>query len=113
MIFKGFCVAMIGVFLASCAVQYNDPDPATWVVAYGIAGVFTAFALAGRLTPLAIPAGLVYFGWAMYNMPHVPSSEWLHTETSRESGGLMISAIWMAVLALAWYRKRHPASAQN
>jgi len=111
MAFKALCGGMMVVFLASCAVQYNDPDPATWVIAYGIAGVFTAFALAGRLTPLVIPAGLIYLAWAMYNMPHIASSEWLHTETSRESGGLMISAIWMGVLSLAWYRKRHPARA--
>ena len=107
MIWKVICGAMLIVFFASCAVQYNDPDPWTWIIAYGIAGVFTALALADRLTALVIPAGLAYFGWAMYNMPHIDSSKWLTTETSRESGGLMLSAIWMGVLALAWYRKRH------
>jgi hypothetical protein len=104
---------MIGMFIASCAVQYNDPDPIRWVTAYGLAGVFSGLALAGRLTPLVIPVGLFYLAWAMYNMPHIESSRWLTTEESRESGGLMISAIWMAVLAIAWYRKRHPAPAQN
>jgi hypothetical protein len=113
LVFNILSGGMLIVFAASCAVQYNDPDPGLWIVAYGVAGVFTAFALAGRLTPLTIPAGLIYLAWAMYNMPHVPSSEWLTTETSRESGGLMISAIWMAVLAIAWYRKRHPAPPQN
>ncbi len=113
MIFKAVCGGMLIVFFASCAVQYNDPDPGLWIAAYGLAGVFTGFALAGRLTPLVIPAGLAYFGWAMYNMPHIDSSEWLTTETSRESGGLMLSALWMSVLALAWYFKRHPRVRQN
>ena len=113
MVFKSICGGMVVLFLASCAVQYNDPDPWTWITAYGIAGIFTVLALTGRPTPLVIPAGLIYLGWAMYNMPHIEASKWLHTETSRESGGLMISAIWMGVLALAWYFKRHPRGAQN
>ncbi len=109
MAFKIVCGFMVGIFLLSCAVQYNDPDPWTWIAAYGLAGVVTAFALAGRHTPLVILMGLAYYGWAMYNMPHISSDEWLTTETSRESGGLMISAIWMAVLSMAWYRHKHGA----
>ena len=101
---------MILVFFASCAVQYNDPDPWLWIAAYGAAGVATAFALAGRHTPIVIVMGLAYFGWAMYNMPHIDSSEWLTTESSRESGGLMISAIWMFVLTVAWFRAHAPGA---
>jgi hypothetical protein len=56
---------------------------------------------------------LAYFGWAVFNMPHIDPSIWLDTEASRESGGLMICAIWMAVLTAAWYRKRHPSPDQN
>lgn len=108
MAFNILCGFMILIFALSCAVQYNDPDPLTWIAAYGAAGVVTAFFLAGRNTPIVILMGLAYYGWAMYNMPHIPSSEWLHTETSRESGGLMISAIWMAVLSVVWYRRKHP-----
>jgi hypothetical protein len=109
--FQLFCGVMILVFLASCAVQYNDPDPLVWIVAYGLAGVVTGLALAGKYTVAVIPMGLTYFGWAMFNMPHIGPGEWLTTETSRESGGLMICAIWMAVLTAAWYRKKHgPAS---
>jgi hypothetical protein len=104
---------MIAIFLLSCAVQYNDPDPWTWIAAYGLAGLVTAFALAGRYSPIVIPLGLAYFGWAMFNMPHVEPGVWLETETARESGGLMICAIWMAVLTAAWYRKRHPSPDQN
>lgn len=107
--FKILCGAMLLVFFASCAVQYNDPDPWLWILSYAAAGVVTALALAGRHTPIVIVMGLAYFGWAMYNMPHIESSEWLTTETSRESGGLMVSAIWMAVLSVAWYRNKHPS----
>lgn len=106
MVFKVSSAGMVIVFIASCAVQYNDPDPFTWVIAYGIAGVFSAMAVAGRHTGLVIPAGLIYLAWAMYNMPHIDPSKWLTTETSRESGGLMLCAIWMGTLAIAWDRKR-------
>lgn len=109
MAFKALCAGMVVVFLASCAVQYNDPDPFVWIIAYGIAGVFTGFAFAGRLTPLVIPVGIVYLAWSMFNMPHIGPSNWLSNEEARESGGLMISAIWMAMLTAAWYRKRHPS----
>jgi len=111
--FKIACGVMLVVFLLSCAVQYNDPDPLTWIGLYGAAGVVTAFAMTGRHTPLVILMGLGYFGYAMYNMPHIAPGEWLTTETSRESGGLMICAIWMAVLTAAWYRRKHGAPAQN
>lgn len=107
--FKILCGFMFLIFVISCAVQFDDPDPWLWIVSYGAAGVVTALAFAGRHTPMVIVMGLAYFGWAMYNMPHIDSSEWLTTETSRESGGLMISAIWMAVLAVAWYRNKHPS----
>ena len=111
--FRAACIAMILVFLLSCAVQYNDPDPWLWIAAYGLAGVATALALAGRHSPVTIVLGIGYFGWAMFNMPHVAPGEWLTTETSRESGGLMICAIWMAVLTAAWYRDKHPSPDQN
>lgn len=107
--FKLLCGFMLLIFAISCAVQYNDPDPWLWIATYGAAGVVTALALAGRHTALVIVMGLAYYGWAMYNMPHIDSSEWLTTETSRESGGLMISALWMAVLSVAWYRSKHPS----
>ena len=106
--FRIACVFMIGIFVLSCVVQYNDPDPWLWVAAYGLAGVATALALAGRHSPAVIPMGLVYFGFAMFNMPHIAPGEWLTTETSRESGGLMICAIWMAILTAVWYRRKHP-----
>jgi len=108
--FKIACGVMLLVFASSCAVQYNDPDPWLWIGLYGAAGIVTAFALAGRHTPLVTLMGLGYFGYAMFNMPHIGPGEWLTTETSRESGGLMISAIWMAVLTAVWYRRKHAAS---
>ena len=47
MVFKVISAGMVIVFIASCAVQYNDPDPLTWVIAYGIAGVFSAIMVLG------------------------------------------------------------------
>lgn len=106
--FRIACVFMIGIFIVSCAVQYNDPDPWLWIGIYAAAGIVTAAVLAGYHTPVVIPMGLAYFGFAMFNMPHIAPGEWLTTETSRESGGLMICAIWMAVLTAVWYRHKHP-----
>ena len=34
---------MAGVFLASAAVQWNDPDPAYWIALYGVAAAVHAF----------------------------------------------------------------------
>ena len=109
MAFKIACAFMVFIFLVSCVVQYNDPDPWLWIALYAASGVLTALAFAGRHTPLVVPMGLLYFGWAMYNMPHIAPGEWLTTESSRESGGLMVCAVWMAILTAAWYRHKHPA----
>lgn len=110
MAFRIACGFMIGIFLISCIVQYNDPDPGIWLIAYGLAAVATALPLAGRHTLLPLVLGLAYFGWAMFNMPHVAPGTWLQNEEARESGGLMVCAIWMAILTAAWYRHRHPAT---
>ena len=113
MVFRVACVFMIGIFGVSCAVQYNDPDPWLWIVAYGAAGAITALALWGKHSPLPVVAGIVFLAWSLWNMPGVAPNTWLENERARESGGLMICAIWMAVLTAVWYRKRHPAPDQN
>ena len=105
MFFKVFGAGMIVLFLAACAVQYNDPDPIRWCAAYGSAGVLTAFALAGKHTRLTWLAGSIYLVWALWNMPKY-AGDWFHIEEGRESLGLTISAVWMAVLAAIGYRAK-------
>jgi hypothetical protein len=102
---------MILLFIASCAVQYNDPDPFTWIAAYGAAGLITGLAMAGRESKLPWAAGAIYLAWALWNMPK-KGGNWFNIEEGRESIGLLICAVWMVVLAALEYR-RAAKPAQN
>ncbi|MGD8279188.1 MAG: transmembrane 220 family protein [Gemmatimonadota bacterium] len=117
---------MLLAFLASVAVQYNDPDPLRWVVIYGAAALACARAVTGRsgwiLPALVGAAALV---WALSLAPGVLGRvgfgelfeafemKDVRVEVGREFGGLMIIVGWMAVLLLAWRAgARTPAASQ-
>ena len=99
------------LFLLGAAVQYNDPDPFSWVVIYLAASLASFVRAIGRL-PRAVPAvvGLCAFAWAATLAPHVLGRaeftsmfgawEMANTsiETSREFWGLILIAGWMAAL---------------
>jgi len=105
---------MLLAFLASVAVQYNDPDPIGWVAIYGAAALACARAVTGRsgwiLPALVGAAALV---WALSLAPGVLGQvgfgelfeafemKDVRVEIGREFGGLMIIVGWMAVLLLA------------
>ena len=96
------------------AVQYNDPDGATWMAVYLVTAVWTALAawrapLVARRVPSALLlaciaaalAGVVHF-W-----PRTPrwwtQDVWYEVETAREGMGLMIVTL---VLGVAWISAR-------
>ena len=105
------------LFLFAAAVQYNDPDPIRWMAIYGLAALACALALAGWLARLApVLIGLAALAWAATIAPgvvgRVSVGELVQSyammsepvEEAREMGGLLIVAVWMAVLALVGSR---------
>jgi hypothetical protein len=82
---------------------------------YATPAALTAAAFFRHLSPLALPLGIAYCITAALWMPwdhvahlgeyvsevHMSSPE---SEYSRESLGLLISGIWMLVIAAAWWR---------
>lgn len=108
---------MTVLFLVAVAVQYNDPDPLRWMGIYGLAALACVLALAGRLSRwVPVLIGLVAVAWAGLIAPGVVGrvspgdlfesyamkSE--PVEEAREMGGLLIVAVWMALLALVGAR---------
>lgn len=98
-------VFMFVVFLICIAVQYNDPDGLAWSLIYTCAAVVTACAALDRYSALAIPAAVGYLAGFAYLMPHYIGN-YLEDEVARESGGVLIAAIWMIVIAVGWHRRR-------
>jgi transmembrane protein TMEM220 len=106
-------IFMAALFILAVAVQYNDPDPIRWMTMYGLAAVSCLLAVKGKL-PWFVPAviGTVALIWASTLAPGViraPSLEGFFgsmqmktpaVEEAREMFGLLIVALWMAVLAV-------------
>lgn len=101
------------MFLFSVIVQVNDPDPVAWMAIYGLAVFACALSLLGRLRAW-VPAlvGALALLWAINIAPRVvgrvPFLEMfgafemkdVGVEESREMYGLVLIAVWMAVLFL-------------
>ena len=113
---------MAVLFAVAVAVQYNDPDPIRWMALYGAALVVSLLvAIRGR-GPLvgAAVVGAVALVWGIYwavtsGTPlalyeHMFDS-WemkdTHVEEAREASGLLIVAVWMAIVAAQ--ARRRPA----
>lgn len=106
------------MFLYATAVQFNDPDPLRWILAYGLGAVFSGIAAATGTVPVR-----PVIGWAvacvvfavldatlgagqtdpMGGFPH-----WgvLRGEVVREVLGLLLMAGWMTILAVWTSRAR-------
>ncbi|HEX8693799.1 MAG TPA: transmembrane 220 family protein [Longimicrobium sp.] len=123
--FRLINLPMAALFVFAAAVQYNDPDPLRWMALYLAAAAACGLAAAGRL-PRWLPAavGLAALAWAAALAPGVwgrvrPGdlfAEWemanTAVEEARETGGLLIVAAWMLVLAVVprgWRRADSPA----
>ena len=110
---------MLLAFVFSVIVQFNDPDPYTWVVIYGAAALVCAFELRRLVHPL-VPAGIgaMALAWAATIAPRVLGkvpftamfAEFemanVGVEESREMYGLAIIALWMIAVAIAAWRRR-------
>jgi Transmembrane family 220, helix len=113
-------VVMLIAFIFGVVVQFNDPDPARWMMMYGAAALACGFYAAGRKLWI-VPAVIltVAFIWAATLAPvalgKVGFGELFEAfemkdervEIGREFGGLMIIAAWMSVLTLMSWRNNN------
>ena len=112
---------MLLMFLFSAAVQFNDPDPLTWMAIYGAAAVMCGLEIRRRAPAWApLTVALIALFWAgsiYYRVNAVPIgslfAEWemrdLRVEEAREMYGLTIVAIWMIVIVtVRWARAKVP-----
>ena len=102
------------LFLFGAVVQYNDPDPLRWMLIYLAAAVACVLAIAKRLRWwFAAIVGTVALVWAATLAPAAfPNVRFLEmfaawemanerVEEGREMYGLLLIAIYMAVLVVA------------
>jgi hypothetical protein len=90
------------LFILAVTVQYNDPDPIRWMAIYGAAAIACGLALKGRLPRLFAGAvALAALVWAATLAVKVVGKENLwYAEEGREMMGLLVVAIWTAILTL-------------
>ncbi|MCX6948086.1 MAG: hypothetical protein NTX39_00235 [Opitutae bacterium] len=113
---------MAGLFAFSVTLQFNDPNPAPWILLYGISAVAAGLAAAGR------PSRYLAFGvlaicaiWEIQYLRvgawHTPFSalvaEWHMTNETivlgREFYALILIGIWMTVIGCTARRNAPPA----
>ena len=109
------------LFLVGALVQWNDPDPALWMLAYTVAaGLSLAAGLGRRLAGAHLAAALV-FGVAFLSIASTlvgAPKEAFTTfkmqaeshEAPREAAGLALLSVWNGVLALRARRLRDDAA---
>jgi hypothetical protein len=103
---------MAVLFAVSVALQYNDPDPARWMVMYGAASLACLQMYRWR-SDWVFPAlvGAAALGWAAYMAPETAHQAGIRdlfqsmdtkggAELARELGGLIIVIGWMTTLVV-------------
>ncbi|HLP29427.1 MAG TPA: transmembrane 220 family protein [Candidatus Didemnitutus sp.] len=92
---------MAAIFLGFTVVQFNDVDALIWIAAYGACALLSILRATGRAPRLgAMACGVILSVWAIILFPKT-TGQWWNGEIEREVGGLAISALWCAVLALS------------
>ena len=101
--------AMACLFAICIALQYNDPDPFVWMGLYLVPLILTLRALRGRpdFWPNLL-AGVAYVLAALRWAPRYAPG-YLDDEEAREAGGLLLSGLWMAFLAVQARRRSRVA----
>ncbi len=105
------------LFLLAVAVQWNDPDPAVWMVGYGVAAVLSLAACFERLPVLPnLLAGLGFTIWFLTlaaTLPGAPLAAFTSFkmtaashEEPREAIGLLLAAGWTFTLAARGLRRQ-------
>lgn len=105
-------VCMVVIFAACVALQYNDPDPASWMVLYGLA-TLACLQYGQHRRDMWLPIAAFVFAaiWASVLAPELFAqadfSDLFRSmddkggaaELAREYAGLAIVMVWMLVLA--------------
>jgi len=106
---KGILPLLIGlIFLIFALVQYNDPDPWSWIIMYGaisLIAIFSAFGFYSRwVVYLALAVSLIwmvilfpgFWKWLRYEpvdaLLYGMSPDKMYIEESREFLGLLMGA---------------------
>lgn len=109
------------LFVYAVSVQFNDPDPVRWILAYGVGAALSGFAAARGWAPVRITAAwgaacavfaVLDLAFGSGQVEPMGSPYWgaFRDEVVREVGGLSLMAGWMIALA-GWTRMRRRASA--
>ena len=106
-IHPGLVLVVVLVFSSFAFLQLNDPDSWLWVVAYAVVAGLWAWGAFRPLSHVLVRAvGLTYgFGAAWFwpgrvdGLTEEMMSAKPHIELARESGGLLVSAVFLLVLA--------------
>lgn len=95
------------LFLSFAAMQYNDPDPALWMVIYVVAGIICVLAAFGKL-PLIVMAIVcaacvigAFIVWPeKYEGLEVGGGDIKNIEEAREALGLLLIGVVMFFYAI-------------
>ncbi len=118
--FRVACALFAALFLVAAVVQWNDPDPWAWILAYGTGAGVSAWVATGRsaVVPSALLALAAFVGFATIavGLDALPTEAFSHFtmreaehEAPREAIGLLLLAAWSAWLALTGWRARNGA----
>ena len=117
LIVKSIDAILLAFFVYAAAMQYNDPDAALWIAAYGSAALGCVLHLAGRF-PVGLGilvSGICLLGALYFLMQDIaPGGLWDPTgremvgvrEPGREMVGLFIVAGWIGFLTWRVRRER-------
>ncbi|MCB1323606.1 MAG: transmembrane 220 family protein [Spirochaetales bacterium] len=105
-----FRILMALLFVLSALVQYNDPDPLSWIAAYLAPVLLTGLLYRGwNVRFPAIGLAVVAVIWAALIFRGVPAANPLGDEVLRECGGLLILAFYAAHIAASQSRNSNHA----
>jgi hypothetical protein len=99
------------IFLSFVIVQYNDPDPINWMIAYGFVCVVSILAFLNKLNKNVFLISMpLYLAGAIYSWPETFEGVTMgmgykpHVELARESLGLLIA--FFSLVYLYFYAKK-------
>ena len=106
-IHRGLGLFMVVAFVSFAGLQLNDPDPLGWVLSYSLVAGFWVWALVRPLPSYPVRVlGVVYGLGAAWWWPgriegitEEMMSARPHIEQARESGGLLLGALALLLLA--------------